>query len=286
MDLSQSDVAYWELHGRLEKGEPRPRGRDLVVLSNIEHGKETSSGAPGLTVRYVARGCENYRIGGRGYRLEAGQVMIAPHESGAECEIRKVEGSGTLGVCTLLSGATQELDWIYGPLVVSAECTSVGAILRDGAKALWTGPNAKSQVAHRLIAGLRSEMPGVAQSVLQQASALDGAKPGTRFEMMRRANLAQAYLHATVDHAVDLNELAGVVGISPFRLLAAFQQCFGETPATYHRKLRLRLVLDEAERRDMPISAIAEQFGFAGASSFSHACRRTFGRAPVWSKAS
>ena len=44
--------------------------------------------------------------------------------------------------------------------------------------------------------------------------------------------------------------------------------------------------VQEAERRDMPISAIAEEFGFAGASSFSHAYRRAFGRAPVWSKAS
>lgn len=286
MDQRESDVAYWELHGRLEKAEPRPAGRDVVVLSNIEQGAETSSGAPGLTIRYVARGCENYRIEGRGYRLEAGQIMIAPHETGAECEIRKTEGSGTLGICTLLRDATDQLDWIYGPLIVSADCIPLGTMMHEGARALWTAPNAKRELARSLISGLRSEMPSVAQSVLKQAAAVDGAKPRTRFEMMRRAYLAQAYLHATLDHAVDLKELAGVAGISPFRLLAAFQQCFGETPASYHRKLRLNRVIAEASRRGMPISAVSEEFGFAGVSSFSHAYRRAFGRAPVWNKAS
>lgn len=284
MEQPELDVAYWEIHGRLEKGSARPLGRDVVVLSNIDQGMEASPAARGLSVRYVARGCENYRIGGRGYRLEAGQVMIAPHEGGAECEVRRVDRSGTLGVCTLVRGASDALDWVYGPLVVGADCTSIGPLLRQTAKALASGGGAKNQIAHQLIGGLRSELPAVAQAVLAQAAAVAGTKPATRFEMVRRANLAQAYLHATTDHAVDLDELAAVVGISPFRLLAAFQHCFGESPASYHRKLRLRLVIEEAARRDMPLSAVAEQFGFAGVSSFSHTYRRVFGRAPVWSK--
>jgi len=34
----------------------------------------------------------------------------------------------------------------------------------------------------------------------------------------------------------------------------------------------------------VPISAVVDEFGFACASSFSHAYRRAFGHAPVWSK--
>jgi AraC-like DNA-binding protein len=184
----------------------------------------------------------------------------------------------------LVRGASDALDWVYGPLVVGADCTSIGPLLRQTAKALASGGGAKNQIAHQLIGGLRAELPAVAQVVLAQAAAVAGTKPATRFEMVRRANLAQAYLHGATDHAVELDELAAVVGISPFRLLAAFQHCFGESPASYHRKLRLRLVIEEAARRDMPLSAVAEQFGFAGVSSFSHTYRRVFGRAPVWSK--
>ena len=285
MQQGESDVAYWELHGRLERGVPRPPGRDVVVLSNLEQGAETSAGARGLSVRFVARGCENYRIGGRAYRLDAGQVMIAPHDLGAECEVRKVDRAGTLAICTLIHEATLDLDWAFGPLVVGADCTPVGPLLRHTARALWVGSKPKNALARALVTSLCSELPDVTEFVARQAAAVEGARPATRLEMVRRANLAQAYLHATPDRAVGLQELAGTVGISPFRLLAAFQQCFGDTPASYHRKLRLRLALDEARRRRVSISAVAGDFGFASASSFSHAYRRAFGRAPVWSKA-
>lgn len=285
MQQREPNVAYWELHGRLERGVPRPPGRDVVVLSNLEQGNESSPGARGLCVRFVARGRETYRIGGRAYSIDAGQVMIAPHDLGADCEIRRVERTGTLGICTLIHGASLDLDWAFGPLVAGADCTSVGPLLRDTARALWVGRKPKDGLAQHLVASLCFELPNVADAIATQAAKAQASKPATRFEMVRRAHLAQAYLHASVDRAVDLQELAGVVGISPFRLLAAFQHCFGDTPASYHRKLRLSLALDAAKRRALPISAIAEAFGFSGASSFSHAYRRAFGRAPVWSKA-
>ena len=287
---AQPEVAYREMYGRLEPGAGGAAAAsavlasDAVVFSNIEQGSAASAPVAGLSIRYVARGCENYRIGGRGYRIEEGQVMIAPHDQGAECEIRRDGTAGTLGLCTLVRGATEELEWVFGPLLLGSGCSALGPMLRDTAKALRNPSGAKNEVARQLVARLRSELPNVAQSFVTQAASVQGAKASTRFEMVRRANLAQAYLHSTTDHAVDLDELAAAVGASPFRLLTSFQKCFGDTPAAYPRKLRLTLALEEARRRGLPISTIADEFGFAGASSFSHAYRRSFGHAPVWRK--
>lgn len=291
MSEAQQEVAYRELYGRLEPGAGGAAdasavlASDAVVFSNIERGSASSAPVRGLSIRYVARGCENYRIAGRGYRIEEGQVMIAPHEQGAECEIRNAGGAGTLGLCTLVRGATDELQWVFGPLVLASGCSPLGPMLHEAAKALHSPSRAKNEVARHLVAGLRSKLPNVAHTFLAQAASVEGTKASTRFEMVRRANLAQAYLHSTIDRAIDLDELAAAVGASPFRLLTSFQKCFGETPASYHRKLRLTLALEEARRRGQPISAIADEFGFAGASSFSHAYRRAFGQAPVWRKA-
>jgi AraC-like DNA-binding protein len=284
VEQQKVDVAYWEMHGRIDTGTPRPPGHDVVVLSNIDRCAETSPGAPGLSIRFVGRGSENYRIDGRAYRIDAGQVMIAPHESGAECEVRRVERAGTLGVCTLIRKPSVELDWVCGPLVVSAECTPLGTLLKKAASDLWTGQRAKLDVARQLMAGLRSELPAVAGAVLGQAAAIEAARPATRYEIVRRAHLAQAVLHGTLDRAIPLEELATEVGTSAFALLRAFQSCFGETPAIYHRKLRLTRALEEAERRKVPIGFVADEFGFSGSSGFSHAYRRSFGRAPVWTK--
>lgn len=280
----ESTVAYWELHGGLERFGPRPPGHDVVVLSNIEQGQETSPAANGLSIRYVGRGRENYGIAGRWYGLEAGQIMIAPHEGGADCEVRNVERDGTLGVCTLLRGATDDLDWVYGPLVLGAGCSSIGGLMKDSAKSLWSSARPKQEVASQLVAKLRTELPVIARTMLAQAASMEAAKPSTRFEMVRRAHLAQAYLHAVTHRSLDLAEVASAVGYSQFKLLRAFRHCFGETPATYHRKLRLDLALAETRRRGVPIGAVCDEFGFGCASSFSHAYRRAFGRAPVWSR--
>lgn len=284
MEVQRPQVAYWEIHGRLEFKEPRPAGSDVVVLSNIQEGAECSPGAQGISVRYVARGCENYRIAGRSARVEEGHIMIAPHQFGAEAEARRTDRSGTLGLCTLMRMDADELAWAQGPLVMSANSSEVGALLHNNALALWKAPAGKTEIASRLIATLRNEMPAIRARILQQAAAVDGAKAATRFAMVRRAYLAQAYLHSTTNRAVDLKELSTSIGTSSFRLLTAFQDCFGETPAAYHRKLRLNLAVDEARRRRVPIATIADEFGFAGGSSFSHAYRRAFGHAAVWGK--
>lgn len=291
MEQAKADVSYRELYGRLQAGSPTAAsppfvGGDAVVLSNIEQGAAASPGTRGLCIRYVVRGCENYRIGGRGYRIDAGQVMIAPQEDGAECEIRRVDRSGTLGMCTLVSEATDEMDWVFGPQILGSGCNPVGPLLHKTIEALWKSARPKSEVARELVANLRSQLPLVATTLLNQSEAVDGAKPATRFEMVRRANFAQAYLHANTDRAIDLDELAAAVGASPFRLLAGFQQCFGDTPAFYHRKLRLKLAVGEAKRRGVAIGSICDEFGFADASSFSHAYRRAFGQSPVWRKSS
>lgn len=284
MEQWASEIGYWEIHGSLERGVPRPPSRHVVVLSNISHGEQTSPGACGVTIRYVARGCENYRIGGKACRLEAGQVLIAPHLSGADCEVRRVDRSGTLGVCTLVRAAADELAWLQGPLILGSRDPLLHSVMSRATTELHAAQRPKLRVAQDLIAELKQRLPGVAQNVLSQTAAAAGAKPSTRFEMVRRANLAKAFLDANIDRHVDLAELAAVTGVSPFRLLAAFQHCFGQTPANYHRQLRLQLALDEARRRQVPLASIVDEYGFADASSFSHAYRRAFGRAPVWSK--
>ncbi|MGZ2412777.1 AraC-like DNA-binding protein [Sphingomonas sp. F9_3S_D5_B_2] len=148
---------------------------------------------------------------------------------------------------------------------------SAGALLKSGRPEL---------VAAQLVTALRTKIPVVTRSLLEQSAQVKAAKAATRYEMLRRATLAQSFLHSILHRAVGLDELGRVVGSSPFQLLRAFQHCFGETPASYHRKLRLRTAMAEAQRRRVTIAHVSDDYGFAGASSFSHAFRRVFGHSP------
>lgn len=274
-------VAYWEMFGGFEAGGRKPFSGDAVVFSSIEQGSASSAAASGLCVRFVGRGRESYRVNGKACRVEPGQIMISPQDAGAEIEIRRDDRAGTVGLCALIRNPFEDLAWGFGPLVTSASASSLGPTMERSAKALWSAARPKQEVASELVARLRSELPLIARSMLAQAASMEAAKPATRFEMVRRAHLAQAYLHAVPGRAVELAEVATAVGYSPFQLLRAFQHCFGDTPAAYHRKLRLNLALDEAARRSVPVGTVCDEFGFAGASSFSHAYRRAFGHAPT-----
>ncbi len=278
-ECSQSPVTFHEMHGIIEPRAGSALTTDALVLSNIERGTAFSPARTGLCIRYVARGREDYRIGGRAYRLDAGHVMVATCDLGTEIDIRKSDSSGTLGLCALLLAVNDDAPWLFGPLVLSAQCTELGMLMDRCARSLRTAHRPAEQAAE-LVAGLRGGMPALSRSVLAQAARVHAAKQSTRYDMVRRANLAQAYLHDTLNRAVDLDELGRAVGTSPFQLLRAFQHCFGDTPAGYHRKLRLERALDEAGRRGATIAQVADDYGFAGVSSFSHAYRRSFGHSP------
>lgn len=271
-------VDYDEIIGAGDAGPPASMARDLVVLSSVERGSSWSEKAPALTVRYLARGREEYRIGHRFCRLEAGQVMIAPQQLGSECKISGGRDMPTLGLYALLSGSAQEEQWLDGPLVIHAGCTPLGAVMAKTAGRLWDRRGNPRALATALVASLRHEMTSVRNGILAKAAAIDAEKPSTRFEMLRKASLAQAYLHSTLDRAVALQELAEVAAVSPIAVLRAFQGCFGESPSVYHRKIRLRKAIAEAEARGVSVGLIASDYGFAGASGFSHAYRRTLGR--------
>lgn len=274
---SRRSIVYREMLGRVSAGEPAKPGTDLVVLSEFYRWSATSSPANAACIRYVARGREDYRIGDSRSRLEPGQLMIASQSLGCEVDIRSTAPKGTFGLCVLLHDLPDEDPWDWGPLVLGANCTAIGMYMEKAVRALSASPEARADIASKLGAALRSEMPAMRHKVLCQSAAIDAAKPATRFEMIRRASLAQAYLHAVSDRIVPLDELARAASTSAFHLLRAFQRAFGESPACYHRKLRIRQALAEAERRKVPIAAVATEFAFAGPSGFSHAYRRAFG---------
>jgi AraC-like DNA-binding protein len=286
-DIVQARVTYVEYHGWLEPtGQHRPDSGDIVVFSNIERASAMSPARPGLCIRYVGRGAEGYRIDDRGLRVREGEIMIAPQTNGAEIDVRPGERQGTLGLCVLIAPEpeAEQLPWMFGPLVLNSACTPLGRIMEQQVKLFSDPTKRKQEEAAILSRELRAALPGVTKAVVDQAAAMDAAKPATRFELVRRASLAQSYLHSVVDRPVSLEEVAVAVGASPFQLLRAFQKCFGDSPAAYHRQLRLNRVVEEAQRRDISLATAAQLFGFADGSSFSHCYKRTFGRSPVWSK--
>lgn len=69
---------------------------DKVVLSNISHGGHVGTRAPGIGIKYVARGTEYYTIGGRPHAVRAGHYLCVPQSLPSEVEVKRT-GAPTLG---------------------------------------------------------------------------------------------------------------------------------------------------------------------------------------------
>jgi AraC-like DNA-binding protein len=170
------------------------------------------------------------------------------------------------------------------PLIFSAECSPLGRLLRARHKAMVRPAADRPALAGALLGAVEAQLEPLMAETLQALDALPALKRSTRYESLRRLNLARGYLHAVTDRAVDLPELAVHAGMSRFQLLRYFRDCFGAPPASYHRQLRLRLAREAVERGGLSWSDAAHRFGFSDGSSLSHAFRRTFGQAPVRSR--
>ena len=277
---------YGEIRGRLEPG-PATAAREqapaaAVILSSLSQGSALSPPWEGISVRYVARGLEVYRIAGRTYPLRAGELMLAPQTLGAEIEIPRRGRGETLGLCLFFPGAPlaeDDCDALAMPMVASASCSSLGGLLAKQVAHLAAAPRQPVD-ARRLLQGARPHVVELAREIDRQVRAVDGAREATRYDAVRRAHVARAHLHATLHRAVSLAELAGVANLSAYQLARTFRDCFGDSPARYHRELRLHAVREEVTRTGTTWQQACERFGFAGGSSFAHAWRRAFGDSP------
>ena len=268
-------------------GAPVHRKKGRVVLSNLSRGSGESHAQPCAGLKYVASGVEIYRFGGRAYSVSAGQFLYVPELHPGEVEIGRSDSPSALGLCVYLPetesvGTRSAVDF---PMIFPAACSPLGRLLSETAsQMLHSGPG-RAQVAETMLQQVAEHFEPLMEETCRIIDGIAALKPSTRYETLRRLNVARAYLHAVTDRSIELAELAKVAGISRFQLLRSFRDAFGAPPAAYHRDLRLKLAKDQVDRKLLSCSEAAQRFGFADCSSFSHAYRRAFGEAPIRSLA-
>jgi len=274
---------FFEVGGVLDDDAPlvatqTPR----VVVSSLRSGGSRSAAAPQMALKYVAAGIEVYAYRGRKYPVSAGQFLAVPAGTPGEVEIGRSADGSALGLCVYLAqgpgGLTSSLD---APMLFPAQCSSLGRLLVDGHRRLLKTPHDKKAIAASLMTAAANDIEPLLEETVGLLCGMDSARPATRYETLRRLNVARAYLHSVTDRAVDLDELSRVAGASRFHLLRNFRSCFGDPPAAYHRRLRLELAREEIEARRLGCAEAAHRFGFADSSSFIHAYRRTYGEPPM-----
>lgn len=152
--------------------------------------------------------------------------------------------------------------------------TAAGALFGDFLRSLRV----------RLASASADEVPALAEITramlaaclpAADAAAMDGAEGVRRLKVERviRRHIGSARL--------DIDRICGLAGVSRSTLYRMFEHEGGV--ATYIRRLRLRLILQDLESPDLAVEAIAvlaERRGFHCAASFSRSFREAFGQSP------
>jgi AraC-like DNA-binding protein len=119
--------------------------------------------------------------------------------------------------------------------------------------------------------------------VLRASMGQSGALPPGWLRLLMDARLrpAVALLHADPGRAWQLPELAAAANMSRSHFARLFQQVSGQPPLAYLSSWRIRLAQRALRTSDVPVSALAEQLGYASDSTFSHAFTREAGISPT-----
>jgi AraC-like DNA-binding protein/quercetin dioxygenase-like cupin family protein len=273
--------AYGELIGELETRHGlAAASASRAVFSDLVKGTAQSHAADGVWIKYVARGSVAHTFGARTHVVRAGEFLFAPEKLTSDVEVRTGSEGSTVGVCLFVASEAAPQADAEEPIVFSAACSGLGRLLAAETVRMMRVSHDRSARGAALVKRIEGDLEDFLLDVSQGFAALPDMKSSTRHETLRRLERARGYLHATLDRAAPLAELAQAAGLSRFQLLRQFKQVYGDAPGAYHRKLRLQKAADAVRRDGAPLKLAAEQHGFASASSFSHAWRRTFGQAP------
>lgn len=95
-----------------------------------------------------------------------------------------------------------------------------------------------------------------------------------------KLNQALQYIKAHFDQELKLGEIAATVGMSQYYFLRLFKQSMGVTPYQYVLKLRVERAKSLLKQRQITISDVAIECGFANQSHFSRVFRQMSGITP------
>lgn len=262
------------------EGAREPLRRGCVVLSRLDGGRSAIR-ALAPSVKYVLAGEELYRIDGRSRRVRAGDFLLV--EAGTEFEVQTPRPDQTIGLCVYLGvSETAEAAPLPLPRVLEgSRIDPLAGLLGRYARLLAARPQAGQGLARRIVQEATIGAEDYLAGFSNRLERLGSVKRATRIETLQRIERARAFIHASADRNVTLDEVAGVAALSRFHLTRSFSEAFGLPPLAYHRALRLDRAAALLKTDTDSATGIAAQLGYGSLSAFTRAFRQHFGVPPT-----
>ena len=96
-----------------------------------------------------------------------------------------------------------------------------------------------------------------------------------------RLRLVSEFVNNNIDKTLTLNELSGVVGMSPYYFSRLFKKATGYTPHQYVIKARIERAKKMLRDSNLPIAQISMEVGYESQSHFTMVFKRLTGLTPA-----
>jgi transcriptional regulator GlxA family with amidase domain len=100
-------------------------------------------------------------------------------------------------------------------------------------------------------------------------------------ELLPHLRRARDYVDRHYQTAVDLDQLAGVAGLSKFHFARSFEAAYGETPIRYLTRRRIERAQDLLRSANLTVTEVCMAVGFASLGSFSSRFMALTGESPA-----
>jgi AraC family transcriptional regulator len=274
--------------------------KEKILHSHTTHFARDESDS-GLSLKYVVRGEERYRIGHQWHRITDGHFLLVNEHQQFQCRVESqqaVEGmciypnpamvyevahARRSGHATLLDEAGDPanakqvhfFEKIYG-LQENAAGQFLGQmipLLRDEA--------CRSALDSKLFfLSLSERLAESLDEVDLLLQRLDHERKATRDEIYRRVSMARQYIDAHYLQELSLDHLASVSAFSKYHFLRCFKQVYGMAPYQYVLQLRLNAAMRLLRLGRMSLTEIAEHTGFGDRRALNKAFRKAYGINP------
>lgn len=96
----------------------------------------------------------------------------------------------------------------------------------------------------------------------------------------QQVNLIAEFVWANIDQALSLDELAQQVGFSPYHFARVFRESTGHSPHQFVLRQRIEYAKRLVKKRDIPLTQVALDSGFANQSHLTQMFKRFLGITP------
>ena len=224
------------------------------------------------SIAYVRRGSFGCTKRGRSFELVAGSILVGHPGDEYVCTHDHVCGDE----CLSFFLSTELVDEIGG----NAEVWRTGCA-PPLPELMVLGELAQAAACGRSDVGLDEVGHAMASRFVEVVSGRRQKPPRATARDRRRAVETALWIDAHSHRAIELEDIAGEAGLSPFHFLRLFSNVLGVSPHQYLVRSRLRHAARLLADDERPVTDIAYDVGFGDLSNFVRTFHRAAGVSPM-----